>query len=194
LINDEQSNNEPPVTDRLKVGRFLLRTLWDIVSTIVPAVLIALLVNVFVVQAMTIDGPSMQPNLYYDQHVMIEKITYRFVHGPRRGDVVTFDLPGEEIPLIKRVVALPGETVEVRGGQVFIDGELLEEPWITQLGGPGYPSTVVPPLHVFVLGDNRPSSRDSRYFGPVSLEQIIGRALFVYWPPDQAKSLLQTES
>ena len=194
MINDEQKSNEPPVTNRPKVGRSLLRALWDIVSTIVPAVLIALLVNVFVVQAMTIDGPSMQPNLYYDQHVMIEKITYRFVHGPRRGDVVTFDLPGEEIPLIKRVVALPGETVEVRDGQVFIDGELLEEPWITQLGGPGYSSTVVPPLHVFVLGDNRPSSRDSRYFGPVSLEQIIGRALFVYWPPDQATSLLQTES
>jgi signal peptidase I len=193
LINDEQQNNEPPVTDRPKVGRFLLRTLWDIVSTIVPAVLIALLINVFAVQAMTIDGPSMQPNLYYDQRVMIEKVTYRLIHGPRRGDVVTFDLPDEETPLIKRVVALPGETVEVRDGQVFIDGELLEEPWITQLGGPGYPSTVLPPLHVFVLGDNRPSSRDSRYFGPVSLEQIIGRALFVYWPPDQAKSLHQAE-
>lgn len=193
MINDEQQNNEPPVADRPKVGRFLLRTLWDIVSTIVPAVLIALLVNVFVVQAMTIDGPSMQPNLYYDQRVMIEKVTYHFVHGPRRGDVVTFDVPGEETSLIKRVVALPGETVKVRDGQVFIDGELLKEPWTTQLGGPNYPSTLVPPLHVFVLGDNRPSSRDSRYFGPVSLEQIIGRALFVYWPPGQAKSLRQAE-
>lgn len=189
LINDEQQNNEPPVTDRPKVGRFLLRMLWDVVSTVVPAVLIALAINVFVVQAMTIDGPSMQPNLYYDQRVMIEKVTYRLVHGPRREDVVTFNLPGEEIPLIKRVVALPGETVEVRDGQVFIDGELLEEPWTIQLGGPDYPSTIVPPLHVFVLGDNRPSSRDSRYFGPVPLDQIIGRALFVYWPPDQAKSL-----
>ncbi len=75
MINDEQQNNEPPVTDRLKVGRFLLRTLWDIVSTIVPAVLIALAINVFAVQAMTIDGPSMQPNLYYDQQVMVERIT-----------------------------------------------------------------------------------------------------------------------
>ena len=95
LINDEQKNNEPPVTDRPKVGRFLLRTLWDVVSTIVPAVLIVLVINVFVVQAMTIDGPSMQPNLYYDQRVMIEKVTCRFIHGPRRGDVVTFDAPGE---------------------------------------------------------------------------------------------------
>lgn len=171
------------------VGRFLLRALREIVSTVVPAVFIALAINVFVAQATTVDGPSMQPNLYYHQRVMVEKITYRFIHGPRRGDVVTFDLPGEATPLIKRVVALPGETVEVRGGQVLIDGQLLEEPWTTQLGGPNYPPTLVPPLHVFVLGDNRPSSRDSRAFGPVHVDQVIGQALFIYWPPDQIRSL-----
>jgi len=70
-------------------------------------------------------------------------------------DVVTFELAGEKMSLIKRVVALPGETMEVRGGQVLINDQLLEEPWTTRPGGPDYPPTVVPPLHVFVLGDNR---------------------------------------
>jgi signal peptidase I len=131
----------------------------------------------------------MQPNLHYAQRVMVEKITYRFLHGPRHGDVVIVDVPGEIEPLIKRVVALPGETVEVRGGQVFIDGQHQEEPWTTRQGGPDYPPTLVPASHVFVLGDNRASSRDSRAFGPVSIDQIVGRAWFIYWPPDQIKLL-----
>ena len=172
----------------LRVGRFLLRALWDIVSTVVPAILIALVVNVFVVQAITVDGPSMQPNLYYVYRVMVEKVTYSF-HGPRRGDVVVVDLPDEETTLIKRAVALPGETVEVRGGQTFIDGQLLDEPWVAQLGGPNYFPTLVPPLHIFILGDNRPVSRDSRYFGPVPIDHVIGRAWLIYWPPDQVKLL-----
>ncbi len=170
-----------------RLGRALIRALWEIVSTVVPAVLIALFINVYVAQATVIDGPSMQPNLYYDQQVMVEKVTYRFFHGPRRGDVVTFELPGEESALIKRVVALPGETVEVRNGRVLINGQSLEEPWTTQLGGPGYPSTVVPPLHIFVLGDNRPNSRDSRYFGLVPLDQVTGHAWFVCWPLEEIK-------
>ena len=97
-------------------GHFLLRALWDVMSTILPAVFIALFINVFVAQAWVVEGPSMQPNLYYDQRVMVEKITYRLFHGPRRGDVVIVDVPGEGEPLIKRVMALPGETVEVHGG------------------------------------------------------------------------------
>jgi signal peptidase I len=171
------------------IRRFLLGALKETAGTVLPAVLIALFVNVFVAQAMVVHRPSMQPNLHYDQRVMVEKVTYRLMHGPRRGDVVVIDVPGEDEPLIKRVVALPGETVEVRGGRVFVDGQLQEEPWTTRQGGPDYPPTVMPPLHVFVLGDNRGSSRDSRSFGPVSVDQIVGRAWFIYWPPDQAKSL-----
>ena len=173
--------------DQPTVGRTLLRVVWDLVSTIVPAVIIALFINVFVAQAMVVQGPSMQPNLNFDQRVMVEKITYRFFHGPRRGDVVIVDVPGEDEPLIKRVVALSGETVEVKGGQVWINGELLEEHWATRQGGPNYPSTLVPPLHVFVLGDNRGSSRDSRSFGAVSVDRLVGRAWLLYWPLDKIK-------
>ena len=171
------------------VRRFLLPVLWEVAITVLPALFVALFVNVFVAQASVIDGPSMQPNLCYDQWIIVEKATYRFAHGPRRGDVVTFSLPGEEEALVKRVVALPGETVAVWGGQVFIDGQRLEEHWTTRLGGPDYSPTVVPPLHVFVLGDNRPNSRDSRYFGPVPIDQVIGRACLVCWPPDQLKPI-----
>jgi signal peptidase I len=173
--------------DQPTVGRTLMRVAWDVASTIVPAVVIALFINVFVAQAMVIEGPSMRPNLNYGQRVMVEKITYRFFHGPRRGDVVIVDVPGEGEPLIKRVVALSGERVEVRGGQVWINGELLEERWATHQGGPNYPSTLVPPLHVFVLGDNRGSSRDSRSFGAVSVDRLVGRAWLLYWPLDEIK-------
>ncbi len=167
------------------IGRFLLRALWDVLSTVVPAIAIALLINIFVAQAMVVQGPSMQPTLHYDQRVMVEKVTYRLAHGPRRGDVVIIEVQGETEPLIKRVVALSGETVEVRAGQVFINGELLEESWATRQGGPNYAPTLIPPLHVFVLGDNRGSSRDSRSFGPVAVDHLIGRAWLIYWPLDQ---------
>jgi signal peptidase I len=180
---------EPDYGPTFGIRRFLLRAMREVASTVLPAVFIALFVNVFVAQASVIDGPSMQPNLYYDQWVIVERATYRFVHGPRRGDVVTFSVPDEEGVLIKRVVALPGETVEVRSGQVFVDGQPLEEHWTTRLGGPDYPPTVVPPLHIFVLGDNRPISRDSRYFGPVPVDEIVGRACLVCWPPDQLKQI-----
>jgi len=171
------------------LARTLLSSLWDIASTVLLALLITLVVNSFVARAWVVDGPSMQPNLYYGQRVMIEKVTYRLFHGPRRGDVVVVDVADSTEPLIKRVVALPGETIKIRGGQVIIDGELLEEPWVEYAGGRDLPPTTVPPLHVFILGDNRPNSRDSRAFGPVHVDQIDGRALFIYWPLEQIKSL-----
>ena len=159
----------------------------ELLETILPAILIALLLNVFVGQATRVQGQSMEPNLHTDQRLVVEKVSYRF-HGPRRGDVVVLRVPsqGEEL-LIKRVVALPGETIEVRDGRVYIDGQLLEEPYTsgpTRQGRIG--SVVVPPLHVFVMGDNRDHSNDSRTFGPVPIENIIGRAWLSYWPVSDA--------
>jgi len=131
---------------------------------------------------MVIQGPSMRPNLTYNQRVIVEKITYSFIHDPRRGDVVIIDMPGEKVLLVKRAVALPGETVAVQNGQVYLDGQPLEEPWAIRQGGPDYPPTRVPPHHVFVLGDNRKDSRDSRCFGPVPVDRIAGRVRFIFWP------------
>lgn len=170
--------------------RSLLHGLWDIASTVLLALLITLAVNTFVARAWIVDGPSMQPNLYYGERVMIEKITYRFFHGPRRGDIVVVDMPDSPEPLIKRVVALAGETIEIRGGQVTIDGEPIEEPWVEYTAAQDYPPTTVPPLHVFIIGDNRPNSRDSRTFGPVHVDQVEGRALFIYWPLEHVGTLV----
>lgn len=166
-------------------GRFLWQVLREVAGTILPAVLIAMLINLFLAQATVVQGQSMEPTLYNNERVIVEKVTYRLFHGPRRGDVVIIEVTDQTEPLVKRVVGLPGETVAVRGGQVFIDGVLLEEEWAIHQGGPDYPPTRVPPLHVFVLGDNRGHSNDSRSFGPVPVDQIIGRAWIIYWPPQE---------
>jgi len=162
--------------------RFLYRVWREGTRIAVPAVLLSLLINVFVAQAMVVQGPSMRPNLNYNHRVIVEKVTYSLIHGPRRGDVVVIDRPGERMLLVKRTVALPGETVEVRGGQVFINDRPLDEPWATRQGGPDYPKTWVPEGHVFVLGDNREQSRDSRFFGPVPVERIRGHVALILWP------------
>lgn len=167
------------------IGRMALRALSELAQTLLPAVAIALVINLFLAQATVVQGQSMEPNLHDEERVIVEKVTYHFLHGPERGDVVVLHVPGQEELLIKRIVALPGETVEVRGGQVYINGQLLDEPWTDRQGGPDYPPTVVPPMHVFVMGDNRGQSNDSRSFGPIPVDQIVGRAWFVYWPLEQ---------
>lgn len=159
-----------------------LRALREVAETVIPAVVIALIINVFLAQATQVLGQSMEPNLHTSQRVVVEKVTYRFIHGPRRGDVVVLNVPGQPDMLIKRVIGLPGETIEVRGGQVYIDGEPIQESWTVNPGGGDYGPLTIPPLHVFVMGDNRSASNDSRSFGPVSVDTIIGRAWFSYWP------------
>jgi signal peptidase I len=154
----------------------------ELIAALLPAVAIAFFVNVFVAEAALVEqGPSMEPSLYVGHRVLTEKITYRF-HIPRRGDVVILERQSEEISLIKRVVGLPGELVEVRGGHTFIDGQQIAEPWVTDFGGRGYGPSVIPAEHVFILGDNRANSRDSREIGPVPISAIKGRVFLVFWP------------
>ena len=175
----------PPPPPRSGIGWSLFRALREVLETVLPALLIALLINVFVGQATRVEGQSMEPNLHTDQRLVVEKLSYRF-HGPRRFDVVVLRLPeqGEEL-LIKRVIGLPGETVEIRDGAVYINGELLDEPFDHGETRSGRESTIlVPPLHVLVMGDNRNHSNDSRSFGPVPIEDLVGRAWLSYWPPD----------
>ncbi|HEY76087.1 MAG TPA: signal peptidase I [Thermoflexia bacterium] len=181
-LNSSEPERKPGLVPR--AGRFLLRLVREIVETVLPALLIALLINLFLAQATVVEGQSMEPTLHDHERVIVEKVSYR-LHPPRRGDVVVLRNPGGEGLLIKRVVALPGEEVAVQEGHVIIDGRPLEEPWSVQVGGADLPPTTVPPDHVFVLGDNRPHSNDSRTFGPVPIDQIVGRAWLIYWPLDQ---------
>ena len=161
----------------------------EVVTTIAPALLIAVIINLFLAQSTVVLGQSMEANLHSNQRIMIEKISYR-LHQPQRGDVVVIDVPeSSDIPLIKRIVGLPGERVEVRDGIVYIDGEALHEPYLTEGAHGTMAAQIVPALHVFVMGDNRDASNDSRYFGPVPMEQIVGRAWFSYWPPNEIKAV-----
>jgi signal peptidase I len=165
-----------------------IKALREVAETVIPAVVIAVFINLFLVQATQVLGQSMEPNLHTQQRVLVEKVTYRLLHGPQRGDIVVIDLDPENTTddmLIKRVIGLPGDTIEVRGGEVYIDGKRLQEPWVANVGGGSYGPKVIPPLHVFVMGDNRGASNDSRSFGPVHVDNIVGHAWFSYWPPEE---------
>jgi len=162
-----------------------LRWVSEAVETIVPAVLIALLINLFLAQATRVYGQSMEPNLHSDQRLVVEKLSYNF-HIPQRGDIVVLKVPdaGSGL-LIKRIIGLPGEKVEIKDGRVHINDRPLEEPYLSHQSQRDMTAIVVPPEHVFVLGDNRGFSNDSRSFGTVPLDHVVGRAWFSYWPPDQ---------
>lgn len=175
----EEDQRPQPVLSRALGG--LLRVLREIGETVIPAIVIALFINLFLAQATQVLGQSMEPTLHSSQRVVIEKVTYRF-HGPRRGDIVVVNSSRQSEMLIKRVIGLPGETIEVRDGRVYVNGQLLEEPWTVKPGGGQYGPQAVPPLHVFVLGDNRGASNDSRTLGPVPIEDIVGHAWLSYWP------------
>lgn len=175
------SNGLTPSQPEPRASGWLLRGLREISETVIPAVVIALFINLFLAQATQVLGQSMEPTLHSAQRVVIEKISYR-LHGPRRGDVVVIDSPNQSEMLIKRVVGLPGETIEVRNGRVYVNGVSLEEGWTVKPGGGNYGPRTIPPLHVFVLGDNRGASNDSRSFGPVPIENIVGHAWISYWP------------
>ena len=123
----------------------------------------------------------MQPNLYVGYRMMTEKVSYRF-HEPRRGDIVIAEQGEGQVNLVKRVIGLPGEIIESREGRTYINGEPIYEPWVTYFGGRYLPPTRIPEGHVFIIGDNRPLSHDSRAIGPLPIEQIEGRVIFVYWP------------
>lgn len=158
----------------------------EIIATVLPAILIALLIQLFLAQTTRIESFSMEPTLFEEQRLVIEKVTYR-LRPPERGEIVVIrPQDGGTIPLIKRVVGLPGEIVAVHDDQVFIDGKPLEEPYLRVVTHGFYPITTIPDDAIFVMGDNRDRSRDSRMFGPVSLDDLIGRALLRYWPLQQA--------
>jgi len=153
----------------------------EIVDTVLPAIVLAVLITLFVAQGTYVYGQSMEPNLHQDQRLIVEKVSYR-LRGPRRGDIVVVQVPGHEIPPIKRVIGLPGETIEIRDGRVWVDGQALSETYLAEITQQDYGPYVVPAQHIFVMGDNRNVSGDSRLFGPVPLTNVWGRAWLSYWP------------
>jgi signal peptidase I len=167
-----------------------LRNAVEWVAIVLAALAVALLVKTFLIQAFFIPSLSMFPTLDEGDWVLVNKLSYD-LHDVHRGDMVVFDRP-EGSPesdikdLIKRVVGLPGETIEARDGIVYIDGDRLDEPYLEDaVRTDNLPATKVPDGYVFVMGDNRSGSADSRVFGPVDEDTIVGRAFIRVWPlPD----------
>jgi signal peptidase I len=189
VVDDEQDDDD--TAEQAATRRH--RALFDWAVVIVVALLVAFLVRTFVLAHFVVDGTSMFSTLHDDDRVFVNKLSYR-LHDPNRGDVVVLHQDaGErqdiaERDLIKRVIALPGETIEVRSCQVLIDGQELEEPYLDpqvvtpgNCGGDLAPITI-PEEHVFVMGDNRGGSQDSRALGPIEEDDLVGRAFVVFWP------------
>jgi signal peptidase I len=153
----------------------------EIVETVLLTAAIFVLVNA-ATGRFRIEGQSMEPNLRDGEYVLIDKISY-LLHSPERGDVVVFTPPNSERDYIKRVIGLPGDTVEIRGGQVYVNGTALDEPYLGQMASNGNQAFVVDEGRYFVMGDNRNNSSDSRAFGAIAPQTIVGRAWLVYWPP-----------
>jgi signal peptidase I len=178
------------------------------------AFVLALLIKSFLVQAFYIPSESMEPTLRVGDRVLVNKLVYHF-HDPRRGDIIVFEEPhptseahrnpvqsfvhwltqglgvssDPERDFIKRVVALPGETIEIKAGVVYIDGKKLVEPYLAvNADTRDYPPHRVPANNLFVMGDNRTNSNDSRFgLGDIPFNKIVGRAFVIIWPPGRAR-------
>lgn len=175
----------------MKLGSILR----DVLEAVALAAVLFLVLQ-FVVQNTVVDGPSMEPNFSDRQWVLVNKLAYRWSE-PQRGDVIVFEAPdssGKEF--IKRVIALPGETIALREGQVRIDDVPLEEPWQPRSDHSAFGPYTVPDGTVFVLGDNRSQSNDSRSWlggsSALDAERIVGKAFVSIWP-SAAWGMIKTE-
>lgn len=171
------------------------KELWDWIKTFAVAFAVVVLIRLFLFDNYVVLGVSMEPNFHNNERVIVNKIIYD-IRSPERGEVIILHAPSGE-DYIKRVIGLPGESIRIQGDAVYINGEQIEESYIaeeierskaqgTSYNKGIYPAdgseVVVPEGHVFVLGDNRPRSSDSREIGFIPFEEIVGRADIIYWP------------
>jgi len=160
---------------------FTRAALREIFLVFLPALVLAVVIHLFLAQATVVYGQSMEPNLHDHQRLIIEKVSYR-LRQPERAEIVVVDLPSMSEKLIKRVIGLPGDTISIEMGVVYINGIVLDEPYIFNPDRRTVMPQVVPEGQYFVMGDNRGNSNDSRSFGTVTLEMLVGRAWVRYWP------------
>lgn len=156
---------------------------WDMIESVAIALILAFLIRTFIIQPFYIPSGSMYPNLQPNDKVLVNMFIYHF-HEPSRGDIMVFHYPlDQQKDYIKRIIGLQNETVEVKNSQVYINGKLLEEPYLPQgLEYGDFGPFKVPPGNYFMMGDNRPDSQDSRYWGALDKKLIIGKAMLIFWP------------
>jgi signal peptidase I len=169
---------------------FSWRAILEIVQALALAVVISVVLNLFVVQVTEVRQQSMRTTLEQNDRVLVSKLDYRF-SAPERGDIIVFTPPTPDptIPYVKRIIAVGGQTIDLRNGNVFVNGERVDIPQATGATQPQSPQVVypftVPDGQVFVMGDNRTFSSDSRTFGAVPVSNIIGKVILRFWPFDR---------
>jgi signal peptidase I len=192
-MNHDPDRNEAPAADESEERPVsFVRWLAELLLMVALAFLLASGIRTFVIQPYVIPSSSMEPTIAISDRVLANKFIYRF-NDPQRGDIVVLDDPtGSVQTLIKRVVALGGETVDLQDGVVYVDGAPLDEPYT--FDKPSEPMMVempytVPEGSLWLMGDNRTNSADSRVFGAVSLSEVRGKAMCTFWPLDRIGSL-----
>ncbi len=158
--------------------------------TIIIPVVAALLIHQYLFTFARVDGTSMLDTLHENNIMGVSRLHYR-LNEPQRGEIITCNYPGEGNKLfVKRIIGLPGETIEIREGTVYIDGEPIAETYLTRVDDQSMDPITLAKDEIFVMGDNRPVSRDSRAVGPLTLDEIYGRVLFVAFPFNEIRSTM----
>ena len=157
----------------------------DILETVVLTLLLVIVIR-FTVQHYYVSGPSMEPSLHNHEYILVDKVSY-LLHAPERGDVIVFHYPLDtSVDYVKRIIAIPGDTISVVSQTVTVDGVTLSEPYINKDDPfnpyPAIKNRVMASNEYFVMGDNRGNSSDSRDWGTVPRQDIVGRAMLVFWP------------
>lgn len=181
LIPDSYSAEKQP-----SLTRFIL----DIAETLVLAVVLYIVIQTLT-QRIKVESTSMVPTLHANDYVVVNRLAYK-LGQPHRGDIIVFKNPNpsdpSQIPFIKRVIGLPGDQVHIGGGKVYVNGVMLNEPYLKVITS-GTGDYTVPDAGLFVMGDNRNNSSDSRSWGMVPIGNVIGKAEVIYWPPQNWSQL-----
>jgi signal peptidase I len=185
-------NSKPLDVEKPSFLKQLWRSQSENIQVLAIALVLAILIRLFVAEPRYIPSDSMVPTLFTGDRLVVEKVSYWF-HPPQRGDIVVFNPPirlqelgfDKNEALIKRVIGQPGQTIQIQTGQVLLDNQLLEENYTAEAPAYEMMPLQIPEGSFFVMGDNRNNSNDSHVWGPLPQQQIIGRAIFRFWPPDR---------
>lgn len=178
LENFSENDEEPGINWVKKFGLLV----FEVVKVVLISLAIILPVRLFLVQPFYVEGASMEPNFYQNEYLIIDEISYRF-NQPQRGEVIIFKSPQDgRSYFIKRIIGLPGEKVEIKDGRAYINNKELAEGYISNFSSDDQTALTLTVDEYFVLGDNRINSMDSRQFGPINKDRIIGRVWVRGWP------------
>ena len=178
-----ERDDKPAALSKWEIIRAILR---EILETIVLAVVLIFLIQL-VIRNFRVDGHSMEPNLQHGQYLVVDKISYKLpfdIRPPRRGDVIVFVPPNyPDKDFVKRIIGLPGDKVEIRNGNAYINDKLLPNTFNARLDHSSKAPLIVPEGELYVMGDNRANSNDSRNWGTLDIDHVVGKAWLSYWPP-----------